>query len=96
MININSGYRWVPIFPAYCSLQGFAWAFEEQEKSFSVDNLFFLVLQTHRQLLINISHMAQRRSFTLPGYLDNFLTTGVSCDLQKMFRGTKFHDFTVE
>ena len=78
IVDIESAYRWVPIYPPHSQLQGFRWQFEgESEASFYVDNFLCFGLNIAPAIFNRIStaivRMMTRAGHTCLAYLDDFL-----------------------
>ena len=81
IVDIESAWRWVPVYPPHRELQGFRWMFGEFDPSryeFFVDNRLCFGLSSAPAIFNRLSNaivrMMSRRSFTaVVNYLDDFL-----------------------
>ena len=81
IVDIESAWRWVPVYPPHRELQGFRWMFGEFDPSlyeFFVDNRLCFGLSCAPAIFNRLSNaivrMMSRRSFTaVVNYLDDFL-----------------------
>ena len=76
-VDIKSAYRWVPVYPPHCTLQGVRWAFNGSYK-FYTDNFLCFGLKNAPSIFHRIScaitRMMARTGFSnIVNYLDDFL-----------------------
>ena len=85
IVDIESAYRWVPVFPPHTQLQGFRWKFNgEDNDSYYVDNYLCFGLSIAPAIFNRIScaivRMIERAGHVCLSYLDDFLLIGDSYD----------------
>ena len=84
IIDIESAWRWVPVFPPHRQLQGFRWMFGEHNPSrheYFVDNRLCFGLSCAPAIFNRLSNaivrmMARRGFHSIVNYLDDFLIIG--------------------
>jgi hypothetical protein len=81
VVDIESAYRWVPIYPAHRELQGFAWKFEgEEQSSYYSDNFLSFGIKIAPNLFDQISQaivrIMRRAGYKCVSYLDDTLLIG--------------------
>ena len=78
VIDIESAYRWVPVYPPHTQLQGFRWTFNgEPHENYYVDNYLCFGLSIAPAIFNRIScaivRMMERAGHKCLSYLDDFL-----------------------
>ena len=85
IVDIESAYRWVPIYPPHAQLQGFRWQFsDEAQEHYYVDNFLCFGLAIAPSIFNRISsavvRIIQRAGFKCLSYLDDFLLIADTAD----------------
>lgn len=84
IVDIESAWRWVPVFPPHRELQGFRWMFGKHDSSrydYYVDNRLCFGLSCAPSIFNRLSNaivrmMARRGFHAVINYLDDFLIIG--------------------
>jgi len=87
IVDIESAWRWVPVFPPHRQLQRFRWMFGEHDPSryeYFVDNRLCFGISCaptifNRLLNVIVRMMARRGFLAIVNYLDDFLIIGNTC-----------------
>ena len=92
VVDIKSAYRWVPIFPAHRTLQGFRWSFDNEPEYYYVDNFLCFGLSIapaiFQRVSTAIARTVRRAGYNIVSYLDDFLVvadTRESCSAAQTF-----------
>ena len=84
IVDIESAWRWVPVFPPHRELQGFRWMFGPHDPSlyeYFVDNRLCFGVSCAPAIFNRLSNavvrmMARRGFHSIVNYLDDFLIVG--------------------
>ena len=103
VVDIKSAYRWVPIFPAHRTLQGFRWSFDDGPEDFYVDNFLCFGLSIapaiFQRISTAIARTVRRAGHNIVSYLDDFLVVGdsvSSCSAAQSFLINLLHKLGFE
>jgi len=77
VVDIQSAFRWVPLYPPHRNFLGVRWAFDGEAEKMYVDNFLCFGLSSSPYIFFKISsaiaRMMRREGFKVSVYLDDFL-----------------------